>query len=84
MKNFIKKIYFWIKSKIIRKKIDKVSLLDAVAMYPPDIWTTISTLYHMKNYKDPYVGQKFFCEEEDECYVYIGDKEFIQINTTLE
>lgn len=84
MIKLIKKIYFWIKTKIIKKKINKVSLLDAIVMYPPDTWTTVPTLYRMKNYKDPYTGQKFFCKEDDKCYVYVCDKEFIQIYATLE
>lgn len=79
-----KKIYFWFKTKIIKKKIDEVSLKEAMIMDDPDRWTTVSTLDRMKNYKDPYVGQKFFCEEKDECYVYVGDKKFVQIHTTLE
>lgn len=79
-----RKIYFWFKSKIIKKKIDKVSLKEAMAMDNLDIWTTVTSINTMKNYRDPYVGQKFFCEKEDECYVYIGDKEFVRIPTLLE
>ena len=79
-----KKIYFWFKAKLIKKKIDKVPLKEAMVMDDPCRWTTVTSKERMKNYKDPYVGQKFFCEKEDECYVYVGDKEFVQIHTTLE
>lgn len=80
---FFKKIYFWFKAKFIKKKIDKVPLLEAMVM-DPGRWTTVTCIDRMKNYKDPYIGQKFFCEKEDECYVYVGDKEFVCIHTTLE
>lgn len=44
------------------------------------IYYTIQSVYAMKNYKKPHVGQKFLCQYENEMYVYIGNGKFICMN----
>lgn len=42
-------------------------------------WTyyTTPSIESMKNYKKPHVGQKFFCMDTGEMYVYVGGRKFV-------
>lgn len=41
------------------------------------MYYTTQSVYTMKHYKKPHIGQKFLCQDENKMFVYVGNGKFI-------
>lgn len=56
---------------------EEIEYIEAVKL--ERVYYTTTSVADMKNYKKPHIGQKFYCEYEDEMYVYVGGHKFVQM-----